>query len=313
MRILTKRNLLLGNAVLGLVFAVVAFCAVRPLFQAGVKIEVARTSRDQSPAGRTQHAEKEHHLAMLNEYTRAIKGNDIFVAKVPKPEPPKKVVKAPPLKEPPWTLAGIWEPESGIWEATIIDKSKRRGSQELVARVGSRFAEYMVVITEVTSDYVRYEIRDEKYNRIVERFLPPSAAKRAGPLQKDWSKIIKAVRTNNYAVDMVKFVAECKELAGEDGDWIEMLINTVKAEPYRPGGQDAPLQGYKVLNFKPDSPLDELGVERQDIIVGLVKEPITGETQARGLLTEALEQDEVRLHINRLGKPVYIVIKLSRF
>jgi hypothetical protein len=315
MRILTKRNLLLGNVVLGLIFALVAYSAARPiLWPRRVSASLEEISQ-QSTADVTLEAEKQHHADMLREYPLVIGANDIFVAKVPKPKVEAPVVKPPPLKEPRWVLAGTWEPEPGVFEATIIDNEKRP-PKELVARKGTEFLEYQVVITEVTADYVRYEIRDDKYNRVVERFLPPSAARLAGPLpkeQKDWSEIIEELRTNYYAVNLTRFEAECEKLAGEDGDWVDMLINTVEAEPYKPGGEDAPLQGYKVLSFKAESPLDELGVEPQDVIVGLVNKPITDAAQGRELLREALSQDEVRLNISRLGRPVFITVRLVRF
>ena len=180
MRVLTKRNLLLGNAVLGLIFALVAYSAVRPLlFPRTVSTSLEEIS-EQSVAEVTLEAEKDHHKEMLTKHLRVIPINDIFAAKVPKPkvEPPR--VKLPPLKEPRWVLAGTWQPEPGVFEATIIDRSKRP-PKELVARKGAEFLEYQVVVTEVTADYVRYEIRDDKFDRVVERFLPPSAARSAGP------------------------------------------------------------------------------------------------------------------------------------
>jgi len=310
MQILTKRNLLLGNLLLGLIFALVAYSAVRPLLKPGVVVGEESNGPVVADVSATLDAEKAHHLAMREEYALVIIGDNIFAAKVPKakekvtPPPPP-----PPVKKPPWQFVGAWEPEDGVWEATIRDT---RTKQELVAREGKRFPEHMVVVTEVTSDYVRYEIREAKYNRVTEVFLPEEAG-RGVEKMKDWSKIVTQVRANNCAVDMVAFEAECKKLAGEGGDWVEMLIGTVKTEPYMPQGEGGTLQGFKVLSFTPRSPLDDLGVERQDIIVGLVKKPITSETQARELLREALGADEVRLHVNRLGKPVYIVIKLNRF
>jgi len=311
MQILRKRNLILGNLVLGLVFALVAYSAVRPLFKASLDLTGIEDVQVVSSQGRTLEQESEHHLAMRTEYPKYIIGNDIFVAKVPKPPPPKiKVTPKPPLVKPNWSLAGIWEPDPGVFEATIIDKSRKPGEQELIAHEGDRFTKHMVVITEVTADYVRYEIRDTKYDRVVEQFLPPEAARTANKLQKDWSATVTTVRTNNYAVDMKKFVAEFEKLAGEDGDWVEALIKTVKAEPQ---GDPNALEGLKVLSFAAESPLDELGVQPQDILVGFVKEPITSAAQGRDLLRKALDKDEVRLHVNRLGKPVYIMIKLSRF
>jgi len=259
---------------------------------------------------------------MSGEYLRVIRDNNIFRAKVLAPPPPPPDVKPPPpLKEPPWELGGIWEPEPGVFEATIYDTSKKRGQQTLVVREGNRFLEYdgVVVITEVTADYVRYEIRDDKYNRDIERFLPPSAARTAQKLQKNWSGIIKLRRTNNYVVDMVRFEAECKKLAGEEGDWVEALIGTVKAEPYKPSGEAGPLQGYKVLEFGPESPLDELGVELQDVLVGFTAahktKKIADEAQGQGhaLLKEALEQDAIGLDVRRLGRPVRIHIELKRY
>jgi len=260
---------------------------------------------------------KEHHRSMEHKYFEVIRNNNVFTAKVPKPPPkPKPVKPPPPLKEPPWKLAGIWLPvPPDTYEATIIDSSKKPGRQELVVRTGRRFLEYdgVVLITEVTADYVRYEIQDAKNNRVVERFLPPEAARTAKALQKDWSEIITKLRTNKYVVDMVGLEAEFKMLAGEEGDWIETLIGTVKAEPYMVNEESGKLQGYKVLEFGPKCPLDELGVELQDVIVGLVQKQITDEAQGRAMLKEALESDEFRMHVSRLGKPVYIAVELKRY
>lgn len=316
MEILTKRNLRLGNLLLLLIFTWAITSAVRPLLQAEVQLEELEEVSVRSGSESTLGVEKERHRSMDEEYFRVIRYNNIFMAKVITPPPPPPPVKPPdPLKEPPWKFGGIWEPEPGVFEATIIDTSKKPGQQELVVREGKRFLEYdgVVVITEITADYVRYEIRDDKFNRVIERFLPPEAARTAKKLQKNWSGIIEALRTNNYVVDMVRFEAECKKLAGEGGDWVEALIGTVKAEPYRPSGEAGPLRGYKVLEFGPESPLDELGVELQDVIVGLVNKPIMDEAQGRELLREVLGEDEVRLNVSRLGKPVYIRIELKRY
>jgi hypothetical protein len=308
MQILTKRNLLLGNLLLGLVFALVAYSAVRPLFSPAVVPEKITEGPVTTQVGQTLDAEKEHHQAMRDEYASVIMGDNIFLAKVAKPvEKGPDKPPPPPVQKPQWEFLGTWEPETGVWEATIRDQKTKK---ELVAREGTRFPEYSIVITEVTRDYVRYEIREEKYNRVTEVFLPEEAG-RSVEKMKDWSSIITQVSPNTYAVDMVRFEAECKAMAGDGGDWVEALINTVKAEPYvGPGGS---LQGYKVLSFTPRSPVDDLGVERQDIIMGLVKKPISSESQARDLLREALASDEVRLHVSRLGKPVYLVIQLKRF
>ena len=313
MEMLTKRNLLLGNLVLGLIFALAAYAAARPLFTSGVQTAPPPKDLAVDTGGATLEAEKAYHDSMLDEYPHVILGNNIFVPKTPQvgggegPPPPV-------IKEPPWELVGTWNPDGRgrIWEATIKDKSKKPGYQELVVREGDRFVEYMVVITEVTREYVRYEIRDEKHGRVVERFLPPEAARLAVGDHKEWSPIITMTRRNLYTVDMTAFVAECEEIAGPDGDWVEALINTVKAEPYMPSGEGG-LRGYKVVSFTAQSPLDDLGILKQDILVGLVKKPITSKAQARELLAEALEQDVVSLVINRLGKTTYIVIKLNRF
>jgi hypothetical protein len=229
MEMLTKRNLLLGNLVLGLIFALAAYAAARPLFTSSVQTAPPQENEAVGTGGATLDAEKEHHRSMLNEYPRVILGNNIFVPKTPgRPPPPNGGVE---IKVPPWELVGTWNPDGRgrIWEATIKDKSKKPGYQELVVREGDRFVEYMVVITGVTRDYVRYEIRDEKRDRVVERFLPPEAARLAAGDHKEWSPIITMTRRNLYTVDMTAFVAECEEIAGPDGDWVEALINTVKA------------------------------------------------------------------------------------
>lgn len=313
MEMLTKRNLLLGNLVLGLIFALAAYAAARPLFTSGVKTVPPQEDQAVNTGGATLDAEKEHHRSMLSEYPHVILGNNIFVPKTVGPiRPPPNGGR--PIKEPPWELVGTWNPDGlgRVWEATIKDKSKKPGYQELVVREGDRFVEYMVVITEVTREYVRYEIRDEKHDQVVERFLPPEAARLAVADHKEWSPIITMTRRNLYTVDMTAFVAECEEIAGPDGDWVEALINTVKTEPYMPSGEGG-LRGYKVVSFTAQSPLDDLGILKQDILVGLVKKPITSKAQARELLAEALEQDVVSLVVNRLGKTTYIVIKLNRF
>ncbi len=254
---------------------------------------------------------------MKDAYPLVIRGNNIFAAKVEKAAGPVVVAKLPPLKEPRWELVLIWEPEPGAFEARVLDQEKRPPDNELVLVAGKRFPEYNVEVTEVTADYVRYEIRDETHGRVVERFLPPSAAETAG---KNWSAVIKktATRANVYAVDMKRIEDEFRKLAGPEGDWVEALIATVHVEPFRPGGESAPLRGYKVIGFEPESPLDDLGVGLQDVIVGVGKrnapmQPVTGEAQGLALLREALEWDEVRLQLDRLGVGVYITIELSRF
>jgi uncharacterized protein YggL (DUF469 family) len=315
MRVLTKRNLVLGNVVLGLVFALVAYSAIRPLLWPRTVVANLEVSSQEASSDVTLAAEKKAYEDKENEYPRVILSNNIFAAKVPKPKERKPVVTPPPIQVPNWTLAGIWEPDPGVFEATVIDKSKRTPT-ELVMRKGMEILEYQVVITEVTADYVRYEIRDKEFDRVVEQFLPESARRTAGPRQKDWSGIIEAVRRGDrvdyYAVNLTRFEDECKKLAGEDSDWVQMLIDTVEAEEYRPGGEDAALQGYKVLSFEPESPLDELGVEPQDIIVGLAAKPIQDEQQGRALLREALGQSQVLVHINRLGRSIIITVKLIR-
>jgi len=320
MQILTRRNLRLGNLLLLLLFTVAITSAIRPLLRAEVEIEALETAPVDRGSELTLLAEKEHHRSMEREYLEVIRNNSIFLAKVPKPPPkPKPRPKPKPLKEPPWKLVGMWVPEPlehpDVYEATIFDTSKRAGKQELVVRTGRRFLEYdgVVVITEVTADYVRYEIQDAKNSRVVERFLPPEAARTATALQKDWSGIITKLRTNKYVVDMVRLETEFKMLAGEEGDWIETLIGTVKAEPYMLDEETGKLQGYKVLEFGPKSPLDELGVELQDVIVGLVQRAVTDEADGRALLKEVLESDEFRMHVSRLGKPIYIGVELKRY
>jgi hypothetical protein len=166
----------------------------------------------------------------------------------------------------------------------------------------------------VTRDYVRYEIRDDENFRREEHFVPEGAAKRAARLDKDWSDIIVQARGNSYAVDMKVFESELKILAGPDGDWAMTLVNSVRTEPYRPGGEDAPLQGYRVLEFKPECPLDEIGIERQDVIVGLGGNPIPEDAdEALRMLREALEGNEIKLQVTRSSKPLYIQVKLNRF
>jgi hypothetical protein len=315
MQFLTKRNLLLGNVVLVLIFLAVAYAACRPLWRGGVKVETAGPVAVETTGPDTVQAQIDEYKNKKDDYPRVIEGNNIFIAKVEKPPERRAEKPLEPLKEPPWILVNIWEPTPGVFEATISDRQDPRRPKELVVVKGDRFPQYQVEITEVTEDYVRYEIRDDATGRVIERFLPPSAASTAGPLEKDWSSIItkSGARRDGYDVDMNRFEAEFQKLAGEGGDWVEALIKTVEAEPYKPGGADAPLRGYKVLAFRPNSPLDEFGVEPQDVIVGLVREPITSEAHARELLREALQRDEVTLHINRLGNAVYFNISLKRF
>ncbi len=317
MQVLTKRNLLLGNAVLVVAFLAVVYAACRPLLWPRAEIALVREDVVEVAGPDTLQAQIDHHTKMKGDYPLVIRGNNIFAAKVKKATGPVVVAKLPPLKEPRWELVVIWEPEPGVFEARVIDKEKRPPDNELILVTGKWFPEYDVHVTEVTADYVRYEIRDTKHGRVIERFLPRSAAETAG---KNWSEIIKkkTTRANVYAVDMNKLEDEFKKLAGPEGDWVEVLIATVHVEPYRPGGEAAPLRGYKVIGFEPESPLDELGVKLQDVIVGVGKprapvQPITDEAQGLALLREALEWDEIRLQLDRLGVGVYITIELSRF
>jgi hypothetical protein len=317
MQVLTKRNLLLGNVVLVLAFLAVVYAACRPLLSPSPLITPGDDEIVQVAGPETLKAQIKHHTGMKDNYPLVIRGNNIFAAKVEKPPEVVTPPKLPPLKEPRWELVLIWEPEPGVFEARVLDHEKRPPDNELVLVNGKRFGEYAVEVTEVTEDYVRYEIRDEKHGRVVERFLPPSAAETAG---KNWSAIIKktAARANVYTVDMKRFEEEFKKLAGPEGDWIDALRTSVHVEEYRPGGGTAPLRGYKVIGFEPESPLDDLGVELQDVIVAVGKrnapmQPVTGEAQGLALLREALEWDEVRLQLDRLGIATYITIELRRF
>jgi hypothetical protein len=316
MQVLTKRNLLIGNAVLALAFLAVVYAACSPLLWSTSVVTLEDKDIVQAAGPDTLQAQITHHTEMRDDYPLVIRGNNIFAAKVEKVEGPVAAVRLPPLKEPRWDLVVIWEPEPGAFEARVIDQEKRPGENELVLVEGKRFAEYSVTITEVTRDYVRYEIRDETYGRMIERFLPPEASATAG---KNWSAVIKRTqRSNTYVVDLNKLEEEFEKLAGSEGDWVEVLMSTVQVEPYRPGGETAPLRGYKVIGFGPNSPLDDLGVELQDVIVAVGQrnappKPITGEAQGVALLREALTWDDVRLQLDRLGVGVYITIELNRF
>jgi type II secretory pathway component PulC len=109
------------------------------------------------------------------------------------------------------------------------------------------------------------------------------------------------------------FEKELKILAGPEGDWVMTLVNSLKAEEYRPGGEDAPLQGYRITGFEPECPLNEIGLERQDVILGLVDQAVTDPEQGLELLRDALKQTEMKLRVTRLGRPLYITLKLNRF
>ncbi|MBN1916393.1 MAG: PDZ domain-containing protein [Verrucomicrobia bacterium] len=323
MRILTKRNLMLGNMALGFIFLLVAFFAVRPLFQAGGAIDVVTVGGGGPPrTGSGMEAERERYEAMKSQYPQVIGVNNIFVPKVPKPAVVVVAKKLDPLVPPPWTFVGAYSPdgEGKTWIAYIREGAARNPrdprpttAEDIRVEVGQRFPKYMVVITEVTADYVRYEIRDDENFRSEEHFVPVEAAKRATKLDKDWSGIIVPASANSYVVDMIVFEKELKILAGPEGDWVMTLVNSVEAEQYRPGAEDAPLQGYRVLAFKPESPLNELGLERQDVIIGLGGKPITDPDHGLEMLREALAGNEIKLHVTRSGRDRYIQIKLNRF
>jgi hypothetical protein len=317
MQILTKRNLLLGNAVLAFIFLLVAFLAVRPLLRAGGATDAGPVVGGGTADSSGMQAEVAHHKQMATLYPRVIAIDNIFVRKALKEAVKVEPRKLQPLVVPPLTFVGAFDPdgEGKKWIAYVRDSSvKTPGMEEFQIEVGKRFPKYMVVITEVTADYVRYEIRDDENFRREEHFLPPDAGKGAAQLEKDWSGVLAQERTNSCAVDMNVFEKELKILAGPDGDWVLRLANTIKTEPYRPGAENAPFQGYKVLEIGPASPLDEIGLQRQDVIVGLADKPVP-EDREEGLemLREALQGTEIKLHVTRSGKPLYIQIRLNRF
>ena len=190
MQILTKRNLLLGNAVLGFIFLLVAFLAVRPLLRAGGATDAGPVVGGGTADSSGMQAEVAHHKTMATLYPRVIAIDNIFVRKALKEAVREKPPELKPLVVPPWTLVGSSNPdgEGKEWVAYVRDSSEKTpGQQEFQVEVGKRFPRYMVVITEVTADYVRYEIRDDENFRREEHFLPPDAKTGAAQLQTDWS------------------------------------------------------------------------------------------------------------------------------
>jgi hypothetical protein len=170
LHLLTKRGLVLGNLVLAVVFILVAVAAIRPLLSGGPQLRLAVNAREALNSG--QAPEAGQGAAMLDEYARIIESNNVFSAKMPKPEKPTPPPPPPP-RDPSWELAGTWSPEPGTWEATIKDASRPRGQQELVAREGTRFhlRQYDVVVTEVTAQQVRFEIHTKEHGHPFERVL----------------------------------------------------------------------------------------------------------------------------------------------
>jgi hypothetical protein len=174
---LSRRRLVLANLVLGALFVLAAICAARPFIaRPGDVVGAARLA-----PGRSSSAEAPLvRLATLDEYRRMITLNDVFAPKVSRPPVVPPAERAP--EDPKWTLVGAWEADDGGWQAAISDTSPRQKAQELVVREGTRLRTggYAAVITEVTEDFVRFEICSSKHRYVYERVLTWSGIRPMG-------------------------------------------------------------------------------------------------------------------------------------
>lgn len=320
MQLMTKRNLLLGNLVLLLAFLGVAFAAAWPLIEGGANVQlIADTDVDQG--GSDPRKEIEDYKAMADVYPRVITLNDLFVPKVPFEKAPEIKVDYPPYDPPKWELVGIWRPEGTYYEANVEDKKR---PDTLRIRKGARFPEYKLIVLDVTKDQVTCMASEPQYdNRQTMLYLTlnglrtaPVKKETAAAEAKDWSKYIRMLRSGYYVLDMNEFEKECGTMAG-DADWIDYLVSTVKAEAYRPSDEDADaLGGYKIVSFTPESPLDDFGLQVNDIIVAVNRDEITGRSQARQMLRRILTDPvggKFEIRFERATRNRNVVIELQRF
>jgi len=178
-QLLTRRRLLLANLALGVLFVLAAFHAAWPLVSGRPQAWLAQVL--EPPTQAPVAGDKPVAQPLLDEYACVIMGNDIFISKVaddkgPPPPPP------PPPPNPRWSLAATWSPEGNVWETVISDTSSPRAPRELAARKGMRFryGDCVILITQVTEDFVRFEIHSREHDHPFERILT-------------WSGVVEAV------------------------------------------------------------------------------------------------------------------------
>ncbi len=116
---------------------------------------------------------------------------------------------------------------------------------------------------------------------------PPGS--RAGE-KIDWSQGIEALGDGHYRLD--------RTLLGDAVDNLDQLGKGLKVAPNFKDGKAA---GYRLLKFRNDSPLALLGLERNDVIVGVDGKP-ADPTVALDLLQRIDDLDRLELQIKRRGE-----------
>lgn len=173
-RLLRPRTLVLGNVILGGIFVLAVVSAVIPLMARPGGIAWVRDTGGGSRTG----AGEPVRIAMLDDYARVITLNDVFVAKALRRGPPP-----PPPEDPKWELVGTWSAEDETWQAIIRDARRPARGGELAARAGSRFrqSDCVVVVTEITRDFVRFEMHSPQHERPFKRILTSTGIGVDGP------------------------------------------------------------------------------------------------------------------------------------
>ncbi len=151
MTIITKKNLIILNSALFLIFALVVFTAVKPFLSPKQVIKISGSKEDAPRIVASEERPERNFYDVI-----AVPENNIFESKIKAPPPPPVVTPIKPIQ---WELQGTWKGVDGIWHAAILDRRKRqpRGAMWIWdVKAGEKIDEYDVEILEVREDYVKY-------------------------------------------------------------------------------------------------------------------------------------------------------------
>lgn len=129
----------------------------------------------------------------------------------------------------------------------------------------------------------------------------PATANRPRPAagKTDWAAGIESLGDGRYRLDRSVL-----------GDAIANLDDLGKGLHVAPNFKDGKAAGYRLLKFRKDSPLSLLGLERNDVIVGVDGNPVDPAV-ALDLLGRIDDLDRLEIQIHRGGEPVDLVYEVD--